>query len=415
MSWPPRRLSVGDELAKHLTDALIAAALANPGGSSGCEMCDAAERGLSLRFGAGAARWSYRVEAAEKTRLRIPLGTWPDVTVIEVRHLVAKVRASFCPPEPNEPVVITVDVLLERYEARRLSQLRKGRVIGRAIGGALAPLRNRDVTTLNRRDISQVVDGMADRAPIHANRVLAYLKAFFGWAVGRGYLEVSPAAGISKPTREIARDRTPSLDEIGEIWDAAGGLGYPFGPAIQLLILTASRRDEVGGMRLEEISSPPEGEGGCWTLPAHRSKNTRAIRMPLVPAARRILTQALADRAVDGPFVFSTTGRSSISGWSRAKRRIDQVIRARRGERDIEQVMPEWRLHDLRRAFATAACDQLQIDPAIADRCLNHVGAATTSVISRVYARNELFEQRRDALERWAQLLEQQRLSRSRA
>jgi integrase len=400
-------------MATHITDQLIVEALAKSG-APGFEMCDTVERGLSLRCGAGAARWSYRVEVAEKTRLRIPLGTWPDVTVIEVRHLAAKVRASFCPPDPCEPLVITVGVLLERYHVRRLSQLRKGRVMGRAIGGALAPLRNRDVTTLSRRDVSQVVDGMADRAPIHANRVLAYLKAFFGWAVGRGYLEVSPAAGISKPTREIARDRTPSLDEIGEIWDAAGGLGYPFGPAIQLLILTASRRDEVGGMRLEEISNVPGGEGACWTLPANRSKNTRAIRMPIVPAARRILTQALADRAVGGPFVFSTTGRSSISGWSRAKRRIDQIIQARRAERGIEQVMPEWRLHDLRRAFATAACDQLQIDPAIADRCLNHVGAATTSVISRVYARNELFEQRRDALERWAQLLEQRRLSRSR-
>ena len=36
----------------------------------------------------------------------------------------------------------------------------------------------------------------------------AYLKAFFGWAVGRGYLEANPAAGISKPSREVARDRT---------------------------------------------------------------------------------------------------------------------------------------------------------------------------------------------------------------
>jgi integrase len=399
-------------MASHLTDQLIAEALAKAG-ALGSEMCDAVEPGLSLRVGAGAARWSYRVEAAEKTRLRIPLGTWPDVTVIEVRHLVAKVRASFCPPDPSEPLAITVDVLLERYRVQRLSQLRKGTVIGRAISSALAPICNRDVITLGRRDISQIVDGMAERAPIHANRVLAYLKAFFGWAVGRGYLEVSPAAGISKPTREIARDRTPSLDEVVEIWDAAGELGYPFGPAIQLLILTASRRDEIGGMRVEEISDPPGEEGACWTLPASRSKNTRAIRMPIVPAARLILTQAMADRAVDGPFVFSTTGRSSISGWSRAKRRIDQVIRARRIERGVGDVMPEWRLHDLRRAFATAACDQLQIDPAIADRCLNHVGAATTSVISRVYARNELFEQRRDALERWAQLLEQRRLIRS--
>lgn len=57
---------------------------------------------------------------------------------------------------------------------------------------------------------------------------------------------------------------------------------------------------------------------------------------------------------------------------------------------------------DLRRSFATNACDVLQIDPAVADRCLNHVGASTTSTISRVYGRNEMFEQRRDALRKWS-------------
>ena len=109
--------------------------------------------------------------------------------------------------------------------------------------------------------------------------------------------------------------------------------------------------------------------------------------------------------------MFSTTGRSPVSGWSRAKARIDAIIQIRRGERGILEAMPAWRLHDLRRAFATAACDVLQIDPAIADRCLNHVGASTTSVISRVYARNELFEQRREALERWAELLDRRRIA----
>ena len=68
--------------------------------------------------------------------------------------------------------------------------------------------------------------------------------------------------------------------------------------------------------------------------------------------------------------------------------------------------MPPWRLHDLRRGFATQACDLLQIDAAVADRCLNHVGSATTSTIARVYGRSEMFAQRRDALIRWADLLE---------
>ena len=67
--------------------------------------------------------------------------------------------------------------------------------------------------------------------------------------------------------------------------------------------------------------------------------------------------------------------------------------------------MAPWRIHDFRRSFATGACDHLRIDPVVADRCLNHVGASTTSTVARVYGRSEMIAQRRDALERWAALV----------
>jgi integrase len=387
-----------------ITDQRISAALARPDRAS-IELGDTIEPGLLMRVGPQGARWSYRMRVGDQSRLRIPLGNWPDIPVARARELVAKLKATFDPPADEEPAALTVAKLLDRYDARRLSQLRKRRVMLRAITVALAPMRYREASELTRRDISEIVDNMADRAPIHANRVLAYLKAFFGWAAGRGYLEANPAIGIAKPTREVTRDRTPSVDEVVEIWDAAGDLGYPFGQVIRLLVLTASRRDEVGAMRVAELDLPCDGDEGCWTLPEGRSKNGRAIRMPLAPLARRVVAEALASRTVDSEFLFSTTGKTPVSGWSRAKTRIDKLIRKRRRRRGVLADMPPWRFHDLRRTFATAACDVLQIDPAVADRCLNHVGASTTSTVSRIYGRNEMFQQRRDALVGWAELL----------
>jgi integrase len=392
------------QVPEQLTDESIAEVRRRHGGG-GIEIADALEPGLRLRIGTEAARWSYRCAAIQQGSLRIPLGTWPEVGVADVRRLVARLKVSFDDSPAPDAVATSVGRLLERYQARRLSQLRKGKVMGRAICVALEPMKHREAATLTRREIGEIVDAMADRAPIHANRVLAYLKAFFGWAVGRGYLEINPAAGISKPSREVTRDRTPSLPEIREIWDAAGQLAYPFGPAIRLLVLTAARRDEVGGMCVDEISHAPGADDAVWTLPAARSKNGRAIRNPIVPSARQVLADALAARPDGVQLVFTTTGRTAISGWSRAKERLDGLILAQRKERGIETPMPPWRFHDLRRAFATAASDILLIDPVIADRCLNHVGASTTSVVSRIYSRNELFEQRRDALERWAALV----------
>lgn len=398
-------MTPGDDLRKHLTDALIAAALTNPKRSAAVEILDSIEPGLSLRIGLKNARWSYRSRAMEQSRLRLSLGAWPEVSVGQVRMLVGRLRVGLDADAAGQPLALTMGELLAIYDARRLSQLRKRQVIYRALTNATVTLRHRAPSEIGRRDISEIVDLMAERAPIHANRVLAYMKAFFGWAVGRGYLESNPAAAITKPSREVTRDRTPSLAELVEIWIAAGELGYPFGPVIRLLILTASRRDEIGGMQLAEVSLPSGQEEGSWTLPSCRSKNGRAIRLPLAPLARATLEQAIAQRTMDSSFVFTTTGRTSISGWSRAKARIDERVRMRRRSLGVVEDMPDWRIHDFRRAFATAACDLLGVDPAVADRCLNHTGAATTSTVARIYGRSELFEPRREALSRWAKLI----------
>ena len=77
--------------------------------------------------------------------------------------------------------------------------------------------------------------------------------------------------GIPLPTRERSRDQILTDEELSCLLTAAPGLGYPFGPFFQLLVLTAQRRDEVAGMRWSEI------EGNRWTIPAERSKNAGLI------------------------------------------------------------------------------------------------------------------------------------------
>ena len=95
-----------------------------------------------------------------------------------------------------------------------------------------------------------------------------------------------------------------------------------------------------------------------------------------------------------------------ISGWSKSKLRIDEVIARARRARDAEASMIEpWRLHDFRRSFATIASEELDVEPGVADRCLNHIGSATTSIVARVYARGEMFEARAKALDLWAEAL----------
>jgi hypothetical protein len=72
--------------------------------------------------------------------------------------------------------------------------------------------------------------------------------------------------------------------------------------------------------------------------------------------------------------------------------------------------MPHWVVHDLRTTFNTLSCDILHADIAVVDRILNHVASATTSKVMRVCNRSELFEQRKEVLEKWAQLTEKRLL-----
>jgi integrase len=295
----------------------------------------------------------------------------------------------------------TVRTLLSSYKKRQLAQLRRGDAAAQALNAALRRHLHRDPHSLTRRELAELIDQIAERAPIQANRSLAYMKAFFSWAVGRGYLEVNPAATVSPPAREVARERSPGLQELVRIWRACERMGYPFGSAIQLLMLTAMRREEVGAMSVDELELDRDALPVVWILPADRSKNSRAIRVPLSPLASAMLSKALASRPPGSRLVFTTTGQRSISGWSKAKAQLDGLIAT-----DGAPRLAAWRLHDLRRSFATLACDELQIDPAVADRCLNHVGSSTRSMIARVYGRGEMFAQRDVALRAWGALID---------
>lgn len=74
--------------------------------------------------------------------------------------------------------------------------------------GDLAPWQDRDVRSIGRRDVLDVIDAMVERgAPVQANRQFAAMRKLFGWAVERGILETSPMATLKPPSPEVARDR----------------------------------------------------------------------------------------------------------------------------------------------------------------------------------------------------------------
>jgi len=87
--------------------------------------------------------------------------------------------------------------------------------------------------------------------------------------------------------------------------------------------------------------------------------------------------------------VFTTTGTTPISGFSKVKERLDKL-----------SGVNGWTIHDLRRTLATIATGDLGIEPVVVDKILNHSSGAVTG-IAAVYQRHAYLDQRKDALERW--------------
>jgi integrase len=247
----------------------------------------------------------------------------------------------------------------------------------------------RDIT---RQDVIELIDRVADRgARIHANRVLAAVRVLFNWALSRGVIEASPAAGVKAPGAETARERVLSEDELRAVWHAADATLYPFGPFFKLLILTAQRRDEVAGMRWSEIDETR----ALWVIPGERAKNGRTHEVPLSAPALDVLRSL--PRLEGSELVFTTNGQAAISGFSKAKARLDRAAGVGLADRD------EWRVHDIRRSVTTFMAE-MGIAPHVVDKLLNHVSGSIRGVAA-VYNRHSYTDERRRALDAWAHRL----------
>ena len=140
---------------------------------------------------------------------------------------------------------------------------------------------------MRKRDVIALLDRIRERgSPIMANRVLAAVRKFFNWCIGRGILEVSPCFGITAPAREQTRHRVLSDEELALVLDRARQIGFPFGSIVEMLALTGQRRDEVGRMAWEHLDLKRK----TWVVPGEHAKNGKPHLVQLsapVPASLR--------------------------------------------------------------------------------------------------------------------------------
>jgi integrase len=339
---------------------------------------------------------------------RVTLGRYPALGLAEARDQARKVIADAqegkAPPSgrarralaaQDGEVVDSVAAVLAEYVARyqRGRGRRTWRQVEQTLSRELGKVgwMDRPLASIARRDVIELLDRITDRgAGVMANRTLAYLRTMLSWAVDRGVIEASPAAGVRAPGAEVTRDRVLEAAELAAVWRACDALDWPFGPLVQLLLVTAQRRDEVARMAWRDIDI----ERRLWTLPRELTKANRRHEVPLSPLALEVI-QSTPKIGADGLLFPANRARSAnpVSGFSKAKARLDRL-----------SGVTGWRLHDLRRTAASEMA-RLGHPPHVVAAILNH-SPGSTQGITAIYNRHRYGDEKRQALAAWAREIE---------
>lgn len=408
------------------------------------ELWDDLTSGFGLRIAAGGARTYFvmrrlngklvRRTVGKAPRPDVPNGApladgayWPAEARKRAKVMLAALMDGV-DPEPASPARATAatpqsfgEVAAAYFKdpsKRGGGALRSRGELERKVRVDLAAWKDRPAAGITRADVRAVINAKHETSPVSANRLLALVRRIFRWAVREDLIGANPAMDIDPPAQEEERDRVLSLGELARVWAGAEALGYPFGPLIKMLILTAQRRSEVSGLRWEEIA------GKAWKLPDSRAKRGKGHLVPLSPRALAILEEL--PRVGDKPSLAFTTGRRQtkpaegatpeavpVSGWSRMKDRLDKTIaestaKALGEPLDLERhSLAAWTLHDIRRSVATHLRDPEAMGSASVERLtvskiLNHAEGGMT----RIYDRYSNDAEKRRALEAWAKVVE---------
>jgi integrase len=364
---------------------------------------DAQVRGFGLRVSFGGKK-SWTVMYRHNGRLRrMTIGTYPTLGLADARTEAArKLRAAAVGEDPAR----------EKQDARRADTFadlakiyiekhakpmkRTWKEDQRKIDRNLLPRwKNLKPIEIRRRDVITLIEAIVGRgSPVEANRVRALISKIFNFAIRRGLLETNPAYLVENPGVETSRDRVLSEQEIKKLWKAAAHEKAPVFDVFRIAFLTAQRRGEVLGMEWDEVDL----KNAWWTIPASRSKNRLAHRVPLCEDALVILRDrkkldTSAPRPRD-PSAFVFRCRYGVDGDAPMSEIQKAVFRLRKST-GIDFVF-----HDLRRT-AASSMTAIGISRLVVSKILNHVERGITAV----YDRHSYDAEKREAVTRWSQRL----------
>jgi integrase len=271
---------------------------------------------------------------------------------------------------------------LERHVSAK--GLRSSDDIKRLLNKHLLPAwGGREFESIKRGDITKLLDKVEDQSGARSSDyVLSIISGIASWYAKRHDDYVSPVIkGMKRhSTKDHARTRTLSDDEIRMVWKVAGETnGY--GAMVKLLLLTAQRRDKVASMKWEDIKD------GVWSVPNGNKQKGTGGDLPFPQTALDIINAR--PRIASNPYVFAGRGGGHTTNFKHS-RFLAQLP-------DVKPFV----LHDLRRS-ARSLMSRGGVRPDIAERVLGHAMKG----VEGTYDRHQYRDEKGHALSALAGLIE---------
>ncbi len=384
--------------AQKLTDRTVKSLVATDG--KRVEIMDEEASGLCLRVTPNGVRsWSFLFRPrGSPTKKRYGIGDYPAWSLKDAREEALRLRRAV--QEGRDPVVdrkraadeLTLAKVLERFVAgARKRGLRSADDYDALLKRRVVPkLGGRKASDIQRADVANLLDEIAVEAPVTANRVQAVLSSAFTWAMNDGLVPANPILRLSKRTKEEAKERVLTADEIRNLWLALDEMAPAYRDTLRLILLTGQRPGECAGITAEEIDL----EKALWIIPAARAKNKRLHAVPLVGEALTIV-KGLAHGRKRGPLIVTPRGAElTPQNLAKAFERIPE------GTLDTDATP-----HDLRRTAATLLAG-MGIDRLHVAAVLNHASTTKATVTGAVYDQHSYLPEKRRALEALASEIE---------
>ena len=254
-------------------------------------------------------------------------------------------------------------------------------------------LMDRRLDQIRRADVIAILAPLIAEKPAIGSKLHGWIRGALAWGVAREHLEFNVADGIAAalPARRAKKHHAAlPYRQVGAALEriAASGAREVLKACLRFTILTAVRSGEARGAKWNEMDL----RAAEWRIPAERMKGGREHRVPLSPASVETLE---AMRRLHSPagLCFPSPLRP---GKAIAVSSMAQALKAIYGDRCT--------VHGFRSSFRDWASEQTSVPHAVAEAALAHqVGSA----VERSYARSDLFEKRRDLMNRWAEFVTQ--------